>query len=130
MIIHSTFVLPTDTENTSGFNMKFHEFKIPAECFLKVYIKGVPIYNNDDKMTNSLTSLNFTVKHVRCFGHSAKPLPIYLTILVQTTGFKQIFKINNLFYLSLRQSISEFSDVLHFKESAMVPKTLDKLRYA
>lgn len=82
--------------------MKFHEFKIPAECFLKFFIKGVPTYINDDNMTNSLTSLNFTVKNVRCVGYSAKPLPIYLTILVQTTGFKQIFKINNLFYLSLR----------------------------
>lgn len=64
-------------------NTEFHKFNLFTERSLEVVVNGVPIDITDDEMINILISLILTVKHIRRFGTSVKPLLIYLLSLVK-----------------------------------------------
>jgi hypothetical protein len=81
--------------------IEFHNFSLPEERTLKVVLKGIPNDISTDELTSELAALNFSVKFVRRFGTSEKPMPICLVHIAATPNAKDIFLLNNLFFIHI-----------------------------
>lgn len=79
----------------------FQTSKLPEERTLKVVLRGIPIDITPDDLKSELELLNFDVKLVKRFGPPSKPMPICLVILGSGTNSKEIFELNDLFYIKI-----------------------------
>lgn len=79
----------------------FQTSKLPKERTLKVVLRGIPIDITPDDLRSDLELLNFDVKLVKRFGPPKKPMPICLVVLGSGTTSKEIFELNDLFFIKI-----------------------------
>jgi len=80
---------------------EFHTFSLPEERSIKVVLKGIPTDISNEELKDELESLGYNIKYVRRFGTPDKPMPICLVHIAANTIAKDIFLLNNLFFLQI-----------------------------
>jgi len=80
---------------------EFHTFSLHEERSIKVGLKGIPNDVSTEDLKEELETLGYNVKYVRRFGTPDKPMPICLVHIAADTIAKDIFLLNNLFYLQI-----------------------------
>lgn len=90
------------------FKPNFIKFTLPADRTLKLVINGITKII-DDEFKNALSTLKFSIRYIRRFDYPSKLLPIYLATIAQTFDSKNIFEINNLFFVEVSVEIYQCS---------------------
>lgn len=85
-------------------NIPFSTFPLSENRTLKVVIKGIPTDISEEEIKSELEARGFevkTLKTIKRFGASTRPLSIYLVIITKNPTSFEIYDITNLFNYSV-----------------------------
>jgi len=89
-----------DVQRTlAELNINFRTFSLLSERTRKVLMRGIPNFFSEYEVKTDLEILGFNVTHVRHFLKEGRKLPMYMVTLSCTTGSKEIFNLDSLFYI-------------------------------
>jgi hypothetical protein len=81
--------------------IEFHNFSLSEDRSVKVVLKGIPTDITNEELKTELETLNFQIKYIRRFGTPNKPMPLCVFHIATTPNSKDIFLLNNLFYINI-----------------------------
>jgi hypothetical protein len=80
----------------------YHTHALPEERTLKVLLRGIHSAYDEQVVKDELSSIGYTITHVRQFLKNGRRLPMYMVMLPNNQSSKEIFNLKFLFCISIR----------------------------